>query len=305
MSIAMLWLHRRIHIRLRSPKHHSEQFSFKLAFVKGLGGGKMFSFKDLINEKGKPLVMGILNVTPDSFSDGNEAYTKDDALNKLNIIYNEGADIVDVGACSTAPGNEIVSVEEEIKRLKVFLPHIVEQSPVPVSIDTFRPQVAEYALSLGVCVINDESGMFQPQMAELVKKYQCGWIFMHTGNNSSSSVSEYEVGVVDSVISFFSEMRRQATDFGINPNSLCYDFGIGFGKTRDDDLTLLASVGELSEFSPLLAGVSRKRIIGELTGESDPKNRIKGSVTVAKLLAQDGADILRVHDVKETVYAVK
>ncbi len=265
----------------------------------------MFSFTDLINEKGKPLIMGILNVTPDSFSDGNEAYTKVDALNKLKILCDEGADIIDVGACSTAPKNEIVSVEVEIERLKSFLPYIIKESPVPVSVDTFRPQVAEYALSVGVSVINDESGKFQPEMAQLVKDSGCGWIFMHTGNKSSRDVVEYENGVTEDVLSFFATMKKQAIDYGINSSSLCYDFGIGFGKTRDDDLTLLANVGELTKFSPLLAGVSRKRIIGELTGESDPKNRVEGSVAVAKLLSQDGVSILRVHDVKETVNAVK
>ena len=265
----------------------------------------MFSFKDLINEKSKPLVMGILNVTPDSFSDGNEAFTEKDALNKLNVLCNEGADIIDVGACSTAPGKGVVTEEEEIRRLRKFLPSIVMYSTVPVSIDTFRPRVAEYALSAGVSVINDESGKFQPEMAQLVKSNKCGWIFMHTGNGSSSDVTEYENGIIADVKKFFCFMKRQAVSFGINEDSLCYDMGIGFGKTRDDDLTLLSNVKSLSEFTPLLAGVSRKRIIGELTGEKNPKNRISGSVAVAGILAEDGVEILRVHDVKETLKAVR
>ncbi len=265
----------------------------------------MFSFEDLINKKGKPLVMGILNVTPDSFSDGNEAYTKSDALNKLSILCNEGADIVDVGACSTAPKNVIVSVEEEIERLKSFLPDIIKNSTVPVSVDTFRPEVAEYALSIGACIINDESGEFKSEMAELVKKYDCGWIFMHTGSKSSNDQAEYTGGVIKDVLSFFCSMKKKAITYGISEKCLCFDFGIGFGKSRQDDLTLLANVNEFSNFNPLLAGVSRKRIIGELTGESDPKNRVKGSVALAEILAEDGVNVLRVHDVKETVKAVK
>ncbi len=265
----------------------------------------MFSFKNLIKEKGNPLVMGILNVTPDSFFDGNEAFTKDDALNKLKILCNEGADIIDVGACSTAPGNKLVSAEEEIERLKCFLPYIIEKSPVHISVDTFRPQVAKYAVSVGASIINDESGAFQPEMAELVKVSGCGWIFMHTGNKSSSEISKYENGVIKDVLAFFGSMKKQAVSYGINTDSLCYDFGIGFGKSRQDDLILLSSVSELTGFSPLLAGVSRKRIIGELTGESEPRNRLEGSIAVAKILAEDGVNILRVHDVKETAIAVK
>ncbi len=265
----------------------------------------MFSFNDLINEKGKPLVMGILNVTPDSFSDGNEAFTEEKAVKKLNILIEEGADIVDVGACSTAPNNQLISEQEEINRLKTFLPQIVKLSSVPISVDTFRFNVADYALSVGASIINDESGYFQSEMAELVKRYKCGWIFMHTGNKTSNVAAEYEKGVVNDVLDFFGKMKTQAVLYGVEEEQLCYDFGIGFGKSRKDDLMLLASVDKLKEYKPLLAGVSRKRIIGVLTGENDPKNRVKGSVAVAKLLAEDGVDILRVHDVKETVIKIK
>lgn len=264
----------------------------------------MFSFDELLCKKGKPLIMGILNVTPDSFSDGGEAFSADSVISKVNKLCIEGADIIDVGACSTAPNNTIVSVEEEISRLKAFLPLVIKNSTVPVSIDTFRVEVAEYALSQGVHIINDESGVFSREMASLVKETGCGWVFMHTGNKNSSEIGEYINGVTSDVVSFFNDMKAKSTETGLSQCQLAYDCGIGFGKSRQDDLELLANCDILSQHSPLLVGVSRKRIIGELTGEAIPANRVEGSVAVAKLLSEDGAGILRVHDVKETREAI-
>lgn len=264
----------------------------------------MFSFEDIIKSKGQPLVMGILNATPDSFSDGGEAFKSDDVIKKVNILCNEGADIIDVGACSTAPGNVLVSEDEEIRRLGMFLPEVLKRSAVPVSVDTLRPAVAEYALKLGVSIINDESGVFNPLIAELVKSYGCGWIFMHNGGEGSSEACDYSDGVTSAVCDFFKEMKNKALGYGLSESQLCYDCGIGFGKTRRDDLTLLNSCDVLSEFSPLLIGVSRKRIIGEITGVGNPRERVVGSVAAAVMVAQKGAKILRVHDVKETVEAL-
>lgn len=264
----------------------------------------MFSFKALIEKKNGPLIMGILNITPDSFSDGGEFNGLSSALGRLNKLYEEGADIIDIGACSTAPNNTIISSEEELKRLEI-LPELVKNAKVPLSIDTFRPEVARFALENGVRIINDESGAFNPAMAEVVKEYNAGWIFMHTGGKSSKEISEYENGVVEAVASFFNDMKNRASDFGINEDALCYDCGIGFGKTRDDDIALLKNCKVLSQYSPLLIGVSRKRVIGELTGAKNPKERVAGSVAAAVCCAKNGAGVLRVHDVKETADALK
>lgn len=264
----------------------------------------MFTFKALIENKNRPLVMGILNITPDSFSDGGEFNGLSSALERLNKLYEEGADIIDIGACSTAPNNTIVTVEEELCRLEI-LPELVKNAKVPLSIDTFRPEIAKYALENGVSIINDESGMFNPEMAELVKAYNAGWIFMHTGGKTSKETNEYENGVVEDVLSFFKNMEKLAVSFGINEDALCYDCGIGFGKTRNDDIELLQKCRTLSEYSPLLIGVSRKRVIGELIGEQNPKKRVVGSVAAAVCCAKNGAGVLRVHDVKETVDALK
>ena len=264
----------------------------------------MFSFKKLLEEKKRPLVMGILNITPDSFSDGGEAFSLSGALGRLRCLENEGADIIDIGACSTAPMNELASCEEEIKRLS-FLPELVNATDVPFSIDTFRPEVAEYALSCGVKIVNDESGSFSEEMARVVKARNAGWIFMHTGGKSSREVREYPDGVINHVLEYFEECKNKAIAFGICPDSLFFDFGIGFGKSRKDDLTLISECEKITARYPLLVGVSRKRIIGEIVGEAIPENRVTGSVAAAALVACKGARILRVHDVKETVDAMK
>ena len=264
----------------------------------------MFSFKSLMEKKKAPLIMGILNITPDSFSDGGEFNGLSSALERLNKLYEDGADVVDIGACSTAPNNTIISVEEELKRLEI-LPELVKNAKVPLSIDTFRPEVAEFALKNGVSIINDESGAFNSDMAEVVKEYNAGWIFMHTGGKSSKETTDYENGVIKDVLYFFGDMKTKAIAFGINEYNLCYDCGIGFGKTRNDDIELLKNCKTLSEYSPLLIGVSRKRVIGELTGEKNPKDRVVGSVMAAVCCANNGAGILRVHDVKETVDALR
>lgn len=263
----------------------------------------MFSFKNLLEDKKRPLVMGILNITPDSFSDGGEAFSLSGALERLRCLENEGADIIDIGACSTAPMNELASYEEEIKRLS-FLPELVNASKVPLSIDTFRPEVAEYALKCGVKIVNDESGSFSDEMARVVKEHNAGWVFMHTGGKSSRDVGEYPDGVINHVLEYFEECKSKATDFGICPDSLLFDFGIGFGKSREDDLTLISECEKISECYPLLVGASRKRIIGEIVKEESPEKRVAGSVAVAALVACKGAGILRVHDVKETVDAM-
>ncbi len=264
----------------------------------------MFSFKAFTEKKNGPLVMGILNITPDSFSDGGEFNGLSSALERLNKLCEEGADIIDIGACSTAPNNTIISVEEELERLKI-LPQLVECAKVPLSIDTFRPEVASFALKNGVSIINDESGLFNCDMAEIVKQYNAGWIFMHTGGKSSKESKEYDNGVIEDVLSFFDDMKTKALSFGINEDRLCFDCGIGFGKTRDDDIVLLKSCKTLSEYSPLLIGVSKKRLIGEITGNANPKDRVAGSVAAAVCCAVNGASLLRVHDVKETVDALK
>lgn len=262
----------------------------------------MFTFEEC---KKRTLVMGILNVTPDSFSDGGESFFAEKALENAIKMQKDGADIIDIGAVSTAPKSKTVELSEELRRLKTVFPLIPSRLDIPVSVDTRSPEAARFALENGAIIVNDESGAFNENMASLVKKHGAGWIFMHTGGKTSSECAEYESGVVADVLSFFKEMREVAAAYGINEESLCYDYGIGFGKTREEDLLLLKSTAKFSEYSPLLVGVSRKRVIGEATGEEKPKNRIFGTVAAESIAAFLGAGILRVHDVKAASNAVK
>ena len=264
----------------------------------------MFSFSQILLEKKRPLVMGILNITPDSFLDGGENNCLSSALERLVLLQEQGADIIDIGACSTAPCNELASCEEELSRLKSVLPELMRVAKVPVSIDTFRAEIAEYALSQGVSVVNDESGCFNDAMASAVERYGAGWIFMHTGGSDSRSSVRYENGVVADVKCFFADARKRALYNSISVEQLAFDVGIGFGKTRIDDLQLLNSLSMLSEYQPLLVGVSAKRVVGEATGR-DKKERQFGSVAAGAVAIYNGAQILRVHDVAGTLDAIK
>lgn len=263
----------------------------------------MFSIYNSIAAKKRPLIMGVLNVTPDSFFDSGKSFFVDDAVNRAKQIEAEGADILDIGGCSTAPGNAIVSLNEELERLKNVLPAVLKSTKIPVSVDTFRFEVARFALEQGAVIINDESGCFSEKMAMLVKQYGASWIFMHTGNKSSSQVAEYENGVVASVLEFFNSMKHQALGFGINENQLCYDYGIGFGKSREDDLTLLKNTNEFAEFKPLLVGVSNKRVVGQATGR-ETQDRIFGTVSAESISAFLGAGVIRTHNVKACVDSI-
>lgn len=262
----------------------------------------MFTFEEC---KKRTLVMGILNITPDSFFDGGESFSGERALENALRLQSEGADILDIGAVSTAPKSSPVSKEEEIRRLKTVFPLIPSKLDIPVSVDTKNSEAAKFALENGAVAVNDESGEFSEGTARLVKEHGAGWIFMHTGGKSSREEGLYENGVVAAVLDFFREMKEKALTYGINEKSLCYDYGIGFGKTREEDLTLIKNTKEFEAFRPLLVGVSRKRVIGEATGEKEPKDRLFGTVAAESVAAYLGAGILRVHDVKAAVDAVK
>lgn len=263
----------------------------------------MFSLYSSIIEKQRPLVMGILNVTPDSFFEAGKSFFAESAFNRALQIESDGADIIDIGGCSTSPGKTFASYEEELSRLKTVLPLIPNTVKIPVSIDTFRPQIAKFALENGVAIVNDESGVFSEEMASLVKEYNANWIFMHTGNKTSSEVAVYENGVVENVLGFFKSMKEQALNFGIDENKLCFDYGIGFGKTREDDLTLLKNTDVFSEFKPLLVGVSNKRVVGQATGR-EVNERLFGTISAESVSVFLGADVIRTHNVKACVDSI-
>lgn len=253
--------------------------------------------------KERPLVMGILNVTPDSFFETGKNFFAEAAFNRALEIESEGADILDIGGCSTSPGKTFASLEEELSRLKTVLPLITDTVKIPVSVDTFRVEAARFALENGVSLINDESGVFSKDMASLVKEFDVSWVFMHTGNKTSSEIAEYKNGVVNDVLEFFKSMKEQALEFGISEDKLCFDYGLGFGKTREDDLTLLKSTSKFRDFKPLLVGVSNKRVIGQATGK-EVSERLFGTLSAESVSAFLGADIIRTHNVKACLDAV-
>jgi len=254
----------------------------------------------------RTLVMGSLNLTPDSFSDGGLYTDVPAALARARQIAAEGADILDVGGESTRPGHVPVSPEEELARLLPVLEGLAG-FPIPVSVDTYHPEVARAALAAGAAIVNDVGGTLSPEMAAVVREAGAGWIVMHTGGGDASHPAEYPEGdVVTAVRHFFEESLAKAAARGIQASSLCFDPGIGFGKSHEENLRLLREVAayRLPE-NALLVGASRKRVVGIASGETDPKKRLAGTLAAHTAAIAGGADILRVHDVAASVQAAR
>jgi len=239
--------------------------------------------------------MAILNVTPDSFSDGGLYFAPDAAIARALELERQGADILDIGAQSTRPGCAAVSPEEELRRLRPVLEGLRGKLGIPVSIDTFYPEVAEDALNLGASIINDVSGIVRGEMAALVKSHGARWVLMHNQNGADFE-GKYD-DVVSEVREALEELARQAMALGLEKQQLILDPGIGFGKCYDDNLRLLANLERVKPPGfPLLVGVSRKRV----TGGS------QAATLAAQIIAQcGGVDILRTHDVVEAGQAAK
>lgn len=236
----------------------------------------------------KVLVMGIVNVTPDSFSDGGDHFSVKDAVECAVQLVQDGADIIDIGAQSTRPGHIPVSDDEEWARLEPVLEALQGKINVPVSVDTYYPYVAEKALEKGVDIINDVSGIVSPDMAEIVKKYSAGWILMHNG-----------AGTPNDIKMFFEKSAQECEKLGIDKSHICFDMGIGFGKNYEENMVLLTHVTDYKiNGYPLLLGTSRKRVIGQGSEQENPKERIYGNIAADTTAIFGGADIIRVHDVK-------
>jgi len=238
--------------------------------------------------------MGILNVTPDSFSDGGAYFETDAAVAHALQIQEEGAGILDIGARSTRPGHKPVPIEEELRRLLPVLKALRGRLRIPVCVDTVSPEAARAALSLGAIIINDVSGMASEEMARAVLEYGAGWVLMHNGGGADAQ-PHYMPDAVTAVRAALETLVGQAMAYGLRKSQLCIDPGIGFGKSREDDLKLLANTPLLRlPGVAYLVGASRKRAIMQAGG----------STIAAHVIAQwGGADILRAHDVKEAVQA--
>ncbi len=249
----------------------------------------------------RPAVMGVLNVTPDSFSDGGQFIAPERAMAQARRMIAEGADIIDIGAESTRPyGARPVSADEEMKRLQPILAEVVALG-VPVSIDSMKSAVVAWALDAGAAIANDVWGLQRdPDMAELVAARNSPVIVMHNRDQVDPGID-----IIRDIADFFARSLEIADRAGISRDNIVLDPGIGFGKTPEQSMTALARLHELSVFGlPLLVGASRKRFISTVT-PSEPHQRLGGSIAAHLLAAQAGARIIRTHDVAETVQALR
>ncbi|HCT85243.1 MAG TPA: dihydropteroate synthase, partial [Candidatus Margulisbacteria bacterium] len=246
-------------------------------------------------------LMGILNVTPDSFSDGGQYYSAEDALRKAKQLINEEADIIDIGGQSTRPGAESIQIEEEIKRVLPVIKAIRTISTIPISIDTFHSRVAHTALQEGADMVNDISGLrFDPEMAAVVKKHNCPVALMHTqGMPLTMQKNPTYSNIIQEIIEYLEDSIKLAIETGIDKSKIIIDPGIGFGKNINHNLSILHNLGELKTLKcPILVGTSRKSFIGKILG--DPVDeRILGTAVTNVIALNNGANIIRVHDVKE------
>lgn len=254
-----------------------------------------------------PCVMGILNVTPDSFSDGGEHLDTASAVQHARRMAADGAAIVDVGGESTRPGAARVPVEEEIARVAPVLQALAaDGAAVPVSIDTRHAAVAAVALDAGAVLVNDVSAGGDPGMFPLVAERGAGMCLMHMKGEPATMQDDPRYDdVVDEVAAFLEARMRAAVDAGVREDAIVLDPGIGFGKTADHNLALLAGLPRIAALGrPVLVGVSRKGVIGALTGR-EVGDRLPGSIGAGLAAVQAGAAVLRVHDVAETVDAMR
>lgn len=252
----------------------------------------------------RPLVMGVLNVTPDSFSDGGRYLEREAAIAHARRMVAEGADLVDVGGESTRPGARPVSEDEELERVLPVL-EALRELPVPLSVDTRRPRVMREALAAGASMVNDVEALQAPGALAAVAASGCGVCLMHKkGDPATMQVNPVYADVVAEVKTYLADRIAAAEAAGIARERIVADPGFGFGKTAAHNLELLRRLGELAELGvPLLVGLSRKSTLGAITGRP-PGERLAASLAAALLAAQAGATILRVHDVRETRDAI-
>lgn len=274
-------------------------------FLQNLEGSGQVSWKwpdKQLDIGQKALVMGILNVTPDSFSDGGRYLEPHKALEHARLMVEQGADIIDVGGESTRPGSRAISCEEEINRIMPVIELLLKEIPVPISLDTYRAQTAKEALSLGVNIINDVGGArLDPEITQVVAEYDSPVIIMHNKKMEYQSSYELVTGVLDDL----QESMQLYEKAGLSQNKMMIDPGIGFGKGPEGNLILLNNLVSLQTLHcPILLGASRKSFIGAVLN-TVVSERVEGSLAAVAWGVFKGAAVLRVHDVKETVRLVK
>ena len=254
----------------------------------------------------RPLVMGILNVTPDSFSDGGQHNALDDALERALAMIAEGADVIDIGGESTRPNAQPVALDEELRRTVPVIKALRERSDVPVSIDTSKPEVMQAAVEAGASMINDVNALQAPDAVRVAARLSADVCLMHRQGNAATMQDNpvYE-DVVSDVLHELQARVADCIDGGIERERLLLDPGFGFGKTTTHNLQLLRGLGQFVATSlPVLVGLSRKSLLQAIT-ERPVEQRLAGSLALATMAAMQGARVIRVHDVAATVDAMK
>jgi dihydropteroate synthase len=258
-------------------------------------------------DSGRVLVMGILNVTPDSFSDGGRFDRVDSALAQARAMADAGADIIDVGGESTRPGAAPVDAAAEIERVVPVIEAIRAEIALPISIDTMKAEVMRAAVAAGAAMINDVNALRSVDALQAAAELGVPVCLMHMqGEPRTMQQSPHYDDVVEDLLDFFGERIERCVEAGIERDRLVLDPGFGFGKTLDHNLRLLAELARFKALGlPVLAGLSRKSMLGTITGRPRPEQRVAASVAAAVLAAERGAAIVRVHDVAETVDAMR
>ena len=248
----------------------------------------------------KTLLMGIINVTPDSFYDGGRYYKSEEAINRAYKLYEDGADIIDIGGESTRPGSKSISVSEEIDRVCPVIEKIARDIDITISIDTYKAKVAEEALKLGATIVNDISGLsFDESMAEVIAKYNSHVILMHIkGTPDNMQINPQYENLLKEIYSYLEDAKNKAIENGIDRDKIIIDPGIGFGKSLEDNYKILLNIAYFKKMGfPILIGLSRKSLITKLNNQN--VNSLYATIALNSISIINGADIIRVHDIEE------
>ncbi len=252
--------------------------------------------------------MGVLNITPDSFSDGGMHFDKSRAVDHALRMINDGADILDIGGESTRPGSDPVSLDEELRRTIPVIEALSKSISIPISIDTYKSDVAVRALEAGASIVNDISGMrFDPEMPTVVSRFKVPVVIMHMkGTPKNMQINPTYKALIPEIMDYFRTGIRLAAKFGIPDNMIILDPGIGFGKTFEHNLEIINNLDQFSLLeNPILIGPSRKAFLGKLLGDLPAMERLEGTAASVAISIIKGAHIVRVHDVKEMARVAK
>ncbi|MCK4456746.1 MAG: dihydropteroate synthase [Thermoplasmata archaeon] len=254
----------------------------------------------------RPLVMGVINVTPDSFSDGGEFLDPEVAIAHAKKLVKEGADILDIGGESSRPGSDTLPAKEELERIVPVLEGIIDDVKVLISVDTCKPRVARKVLDMGVHIINDITGLTSTELAGVVARHEAGIVIMHMQGTPKTMQKSPRYGdVVADILRFLRERVKRAEKKGIRRESIIIDPGIGFGKTAEHNLEIISRLKEFKSLGlPVLVGASRKSFIGKVL-DKDVDGRLSGGLAMLSMSIQNGASIVRAHDVRESADAAR